>query len=157
MVVPPPLRRLHGMSQPEQLIVSGCQAPRFRSAPRNYHLLDDDAFINVLAEYNGTPQMVLENRELMDLLLPALRADFSLAETYRYRGGPQLDLPITLLAGEYDDIRDEGQVDGWALETSHALSTVWFDGGHFFIDTHRQQVVDRVRATLSKVPEPLPG
>ncbi len=147
--------RLHGMSLPRQLIVSGCQAPQFRSVPRNYHLLDDDAFIDVLGVYKGTPRMVLENRELMDLLMPALRADFSIAETYRYRGGPQLGLPITLFAGEHDDIRGEGQVDGWGRESSHPLSTIWFDGGHFFIDTHRQQVVDQVRAALSNVHEPL--
>jgi len=141
--------RLHGMSLPIHLIVSGCQAPQFRSPPKGYHQLKDDAFISVLREYNGTPEQVLENRELMDLLLPAIRADFSLAENYRYRGGPVLNLPITLFAGEHDDIRAEGQVNGWSLETSQPLHTFWFDGGHFFVDTHRRQVLEQLDMALS--------
>ncbi|UJB20532.1 MULTISPECIES: thioesterase II family protein [Lysobacter] len=143
--------RLHGINGPARLIVSGCQAPQHRSPSKQYHTLADDALIDVLRDYNGTPPQVLQSRELMELVLPTIRADFSLAENYRYRTGPLLNLPISVFAGERDDNRGEGQVDGWSRETSQDCRVVWFDGGHFFIDSQRSQVLEQVGIELAEL------
>jgi medium-chain acyl-[acyl-carrier-protein] hydrolase len=111
--------------------------------------LSDEQFTEVLREYEGTPPEVLESRELMELLLPAIRADFAIAENYRYRHGPLLSMPISVFAGRDDPNKEPGQVDGWQKETSGACQVSWFDGGHFFVNSQRAAVLERLNAELT--------
>lgn len=134
------------LPQPVHLFVSGCQAPQWRDPARGLHLLGDEALIEVLRDYNGTPPEVLADRELLALLLPMIRADFSLAETYRYQPGARLAVPVTALAGRGEAYRLPEQVLGWQDETSAAFSSHWFDGDHFFLNPRR----DAVLATIAR-------
>jgi surfactin synthase thioesterase subunit len=145
-----------GLPTPEHVIVSGCDAPRHRKKNRALHLLPDDDLLDVLRGYNGTPPEILANRELMKLLLPAVRADFAISETYVYRDDFVLDRPITVLAGEHDERDTPEAVDAWRQETSGRCDIHWFDGDHFFIHPHRDAVIARVRHALaSAAPAPL--
>lgn len=130
-----------GLRQPQQLIVSGCAAPQHRNPPSDRHKLPDDQFIEMLKDYNGTPPELLQNDELMNLVLPMLRADFGLVEDYRYQHGAPLKLPITVLAGRLDDRVSPLQVDGWAKETTGECRTRWFEGDHFFLHAHRADIL----------------
>lgn len=138
-----------GAPLPRRLFVSGVHAPRYRINDRNYHLLDDVGLIDVLRNYGATPPEILAQQELLTLLLPVIRADFAMAETYAYRPGPVLPVPITALAGREDDHRSPEQVDGWSLETTAAFDAHWYDGGHFFLNRHRADIISLV---LSKLP-----
>lgn len=138
--VPPPLR----------LLVSGANAPQRRPPSRMLHRLPDEALLEELRSYEGTPQELLDERELMALLLPTLRADFCMVETYRYHPGPQLAVPLTVLAGRADARVSADGVAAWALETSGTSDCTWHDGGHFFIETHARAVLDGIRATLAQ-------
>jgi medium-chain acyl-[acyl-carrier-protein] hydrolase len=72
-----------GLPGPACLFISGCSAPR--NLPReNLHLLGDDALIDALREFNGTPPEALANRELIEIFLPVIRADLMLADSYVY-------------------------------------------------------------------------
>lgn len=138
---------LRNVKLPVQLFVSGCGAP-LRHAPDETKNLSDDAFIDLLREYNGTPLEVLNNCELMDFLLPSIRSDFNLLESYHYRPGKQLPLPISVLAGRSDtDITPEELLD-WQFETSEQCHLHWFDGDHFFIQPSQAEVVAHVNATI---------
>lgn len=148
--------RLHGMQLPMHLFVSGCQAPQFRSPSRQLHTFSDDAFIEVLRQYEGTPPEVLESRELISLLLPTIRADFALAENYRYRYAPLLPMPVSAFAGTNDDNKAPGQVDGWQKETSHACKITWFEGGHFFLNSQRDAVLKQINDELALTSELTP-
>lgn len=135
---------------PTRLFLSGCQAPQFRDEPKNYHLLDDDALIDVLKYYNGTPPEVLADKDLLAMLLPTVRADFAMAETYRYTPKAPLSVPITAFAGLGEERRSSGQVAGWALETEGDFEYHWFEGDHFFIHGQRRQVLERVASSLAR-------
>ncbi|MDL5365579.1 alpha/beta fold hydrolase [Xanthomonas sp. NCPPB 2654] len=157
---------LHGVVVPERLFMSGCHAPQFRSPSRQLHTLPDGAFIDELRHYNGTPAEVLESRELMALMLPTIRADFAIAENYRYRPGPLLQIPISVYAGLQEENKGHGQVEGWQKETSADLRTTWFEGGHFFINSERGAVLEQLDAELlellgaiggKRVAQPYPG
>lgn len=139
-----------GAARPRHLFVSGCHAPRFRGPPKGYHLLDDDSLVKVLRDYNGTPSEVLADRELVAMLLPSIRADFELVDTYRYRPGAELDVPMTAWAGRDDERSTPDQVSGWGLETTGPFDEVWFDGGHFFIHEHRPRVLAQLAASLAE-------
>ncbi|WP_323145073.1 thioesterase II family protein [Massilia phyllosphaerae] len=141
------LQRL-GLAQPAHLIVSGCAAPRHRKPPRQLHLLPTDDLIETLREYNGTPHEILAHRELMDLLLPTIRADFALVETYRYDEGPLLTLPLTVLAGRADDAAEPALRAQWQRETLGPCRIEWFEGDHFFINGAREAVLAAIRFAL---------
>jgi medium-chain acyl-[acyl-carrier-protein] hydrolase len=139
---------LHHLPLPQHLFASGCNAPQKRNPSENLHLLSDDDLIAKLQTFNGTPPDVLAHRELMELVLPTIRADFSLVETWQYRPMPLLNLPITVLAGKRDDRSSPEQAEAWQLETQGPSRVVWFEGDHFFIHGENDAVLAHVQATL---------
>ncbi len=137
-------------AMPAHLFVSGCEPPRKpRPSWRPWHDLGADELIARLAEFNGTPPEVLANQELMALLLPGIRADFRMAARYTCQGEGSLALPITALAGRDDAIVAKESVQDWAAETTGSFRLHWFDGGHFFIDTARREVLRILNAECS--------
>lgn len=128
------------LPQPVHLIASGTSAPQKRTPPDNLHLMSDNDLIVELGKYNGTPPEVLAHRELMELVLPCIRADFALVETYQYRPMPLLTLPLTVFSGRLDDRVSEEQVNYWQRESSGDTNIRWFSGGHFFINTEPKEV-----------------
>ncbi|MYM28006.1 alpha/beta fold hydrolase [Duganella sp. CY15W] len=145
--------KLRLLPQPCQLMVSGSAAPGMRKPGRNLHLLPDEDLMTELKSYNGTPAAVLESAELMAMLLPMIRADFGLVDSYRYRLAPLLDMPLTVLAGRGDPHVTQDQASAWSTETSADSRVIWLEGDHFFIHGARAAVLDAVRDTLTgKVP-----
>ena len=138
-----------GRATPLHLVVSGCEAPQQRATGRRLHALPHDELIEALKEYNGTPPEVLAHAELMTLLMPAIRSDFALAETYRYHAGPPLRMPVTMLCGRSDDHVAPGQMAGWELETQGQGRLHCFDGDHFFIHSSRTAVLACLNTTLA--------
>lgn len=140
--------RVQNLRLPQHLFASGCNAPQARNPSENLHLLSDDDLIAKLQTFNGTPPDVLAHRELMQLVLPTIRADFSLAETWQYRPLPLLNLPITVLAGKQDDRSTAPQAQAWQRETEGPCRVIWFEGDHFFIHGENDAVLAQVQATL---------
>jgi medium-chain acyl-[acyl-carrier-protein] hydrolase len=138
-----------GLPMPVRLFASGCAAPQRRGAEKALHRLPDDELIAALADYNGTPPELLAHRELMALLLPMLRADFSLVGNYVYQNAPLLNVPITVLAGKDDQHVTFEQAAAWSLESSASSNVEWLDGDHFFIEQNTKSVLDCIRRHLA--------
>jgi surfactin synthase thioesterase subunit len=139
----------NALPMPTRLIVSGTDAPQSRSPSKNLHKMPNDELIEALGGYNGTPPEVLENRELMELVLPTIRADFSLAENYEYKIGLPLSLPIVVFAGKLDDHLSLEQVAAWQKETSNECQVHWFEGDHFYINTEKELLIECLKAELA--------
>ncbi len=139
----------HGRALPGRLIASGCDAPRFRSPVRALHELEGDAFLEALAQYNGTPPELLAHRELIALVSPAIRADFFMAAHYNYREAPLLPLPIDVFAGREDADSNLDELGAWQHETGTACTLRWFDGDHFFIQSRQAEVMAALREVLA--------
>lgn len=88
--------------EPVHLFVSGRRAPQIPFSEPFIHTLPEPAFLDKLRQFNGTPKAVLENVELMQMLLPTLRADFAVIESYIYAASPPLECPITVFGGLQD-------------------------------------------------------
>ncbi len=140
--------RRHKLPMPVHLIVSGCNAPPLRGKSKRLHELPDDQLIEKLRDYNGTPREILDNRDLMRLLLPAVRADFALGADYHYEAEAPLPIPLTALSGKNDKHVEAGDLRAWQKETSVAYREHWFDGDHFFINEARQLVLDCLATEL---------
>jgi medium-chain acyl-[acyl-carrier-protein] hydrolase len=131
---------------PVHLFVSGHQAPQVDFDREPIHALPHEQFIKKLREFNGMPKEVLEHDELMEIMVPVLRADFAMAETYFYEKDAPLDCPITACGGLDDKYVDHEGLNLWAQQTSKTFSLRMFPGDHFYLNHDRDlllQVISR--------------
>ena len=132
-------------SQPQVLFVSAYGAPHIPNPNHPIHDLSDVEFIKSLQDLNGLPAEVVSNTELMDLLLPVLRADFEAIENYQYAHSEQrLRCPIIAFGGADDSHVDRTRLDAWAYHTNNDFRSKIFSGDHFFINTARRSVIDSI-------------
>ncbi len=135
---------------PRQLIVSARRAPHLPDpTPRIYHLPVPE-FMQELKRLNGTPEEALVNSELMELMLPLLRADFELCQTYEFTPGPPLSCGITALAGSRDANVPIAHVDAWAAYSSGQFRRHVVEGDHFFLNSALDRVLALVQADLDR-------
>jgi medium-chain acyl-[acyl-carrier-protein] hydrolase len=144
-------RRLHrlGAPLPVELFVSACPPPH-RTPSEAVHRLPDGAFKERLRELGGTPSPVLECLELMDLLLPVLRADLTAFETYDHEPGPPLPIRMTVFGGAGDRLVAGAILEEWRRHTCERFAVRVFPGDHFFLHSQEEAVVATVAATLGR-------
>ncbi|MCD9006287.1 alpha/beta fold hydrolase [Luteimonas sp. XNQY3] len=137
-----------GLVPPRLLIASGSRAPHLPGRRAPVHDLPDDLFKEWLRAFGGTPHALLDDAEFMDLLMPALRADFSIADQYRAEPAP-LPCPVQVLTGSHDtDVTPEESQAWMALSNGHCdIHSI--DGGHFFIHSHAEQVLSHIKDAIS--------
>ncbi len=140
--------RRRNCRMPLRLFVSGSPTPEHRE-PRPLHVLDDDAFIVELRRFSGTPSDILENKEIMSFFLPILRADFTVDETYEYRPGQPLPVPITAFCGTEDPEATPGEMEGWKRHTTAEFDLRLMRGGHFFLNEPDNCLLDMVHEILA--------
>ncbi|MGI5254866.1 thioesterase II family protein [Actinacidiphila glaucinigra] len=122
----------HGDRAPARLLVSGCGGPGTPQRRRGRADWSDDELVAELRRMGGTPEEVLAIPTLLEVILPPLRADYSIFESFADPGGPQLRCPVSVLGGEDDDITPEDLGRWWAV-TGADVSPRLFPGGHFFL------------------------
>jgi medium-chain acyl-[acyl-carrier-protein] hydrolase len=143
------LRKLNQPS-PAHLIVSGRSAPHLPDTDPQTHDLPEKEFLEELRRLNGTPAEALDHPELMQLMLPILRADFAICETYSYEDRPVLDCPITALGGLDDANVSREELASWRERTSGAFTMRMFPGDHFYLHTSQSPLLETVTALLTK-------
>ena len=135
--------RANHLSTPNQLFVSACGAPHLPEVNPKIHQLPDDEFMYELDKLNGIPAE-LKHPEAMKLLLPIVRADFQLVETYEYHPDEPLNFPISAF-GALDDLRvNRERIDAWVIHTQAKFESHFFSGGHFFINKAREHILKLV-------------
>jgi medium-chain acyl-[acyl-carrier-protein] hydrolase len=144
------LRRLR-RAGPVRLFVSGVRAPHLPDHDPPIRDLPDAEFIAKLGALNGTPANLLGNQELMDLLMPVLRADCELSETYSYEDDEPLDCSIVVFAGDADPRTPVESVGPWRRHTAAAFAVEVFSGDHFYVMTAQKDVTSRLSAHLAPV------
>jgi len=144
------LRRRY-RTQPAHLFVSGCRAPQIAPTKPPTYNLPDGRFLEELRRLNGTPEEVLGNPEIMQLMEPLLRADFEVAETYTYTQTAPLDCPITAFGGLGDEEVNRTEVKAWCEQTSAAFSLQMFPGDHFFLHTSQTLLLQTIAHQLQRL------
>jgi len=133
---------------PVALFLSGCGAPKPRPAANPIHLLPDDGFLAEVRRLGGTPPTVLADAEMMSLVLPRLRADIQLYESYSFSGGPALAVPISAFGGLDDVESPRDELAGWARLTTGAFSLQLFPGDHFYLNSQRAALLRAIGGAL---------
>jgi medium-chain acyl-[acyl-carrier-protein] hydrolase len=129
------LQTLPHVPQPLHLLVSGRRAPHLPESDAPMHALPADQFIAEIGRrYGGIPAEVLRERELLDLLLPGLRADMTAIETHVHIAKSPLACPVTAFGGDADPRATVTQLAAWQSHTLAASRVQTFPGGHFYLN-----------------------
>jgi medium-chain acyl-[acyl-carrier-protein] hydrolase len=145
-------RRLRKQQWPEpvRMFVSACSAPQLLYHGPIRHTLTEVDFLEELRRLNGTPRAVLENAELMELLLPVLRADFAVYETYQYLPEPPLHCPIAVFGGLQDSGVRRGDLEAWRAQTRAACTLRMLPGDHFYLHSAEALLLDALHQELAQ-------
>lgn len=143
--------RAQGIRMPRHLFLSG--RPGYELFPR--HRIDppipDSALIGMLSALNGTPEGVFANKELLDFMLPPLRADMTLVQTHRHRHERPLSCGITAFGGLNDPTVDKDGLTRWRSLTSGPFRLHMFEGDHFFLNTNPAPLLDIIARTMTRL------
>jgi surfactin synthase thioesterase subunit len=126
------IRRQYGV-HPVRLFVSASRAPQVLLRDSPIHALPEREFLAELRRLNGTPSELLDHEELMEIMLPVLRADFAVYETYVYSTDPPLNCPISAFGGVDDRRVNYRDLEAWRTQTNLSFSLRMFPGDHFFL------------------------
>ncbi|WP_437314687.1 thioesterase II family protein [Sorangium sp. So ce385] len=137
-----------GRPPPSRLVVSACAAPHLLQTASGLHTLPDASLARAIGDrYGAIPQQVMADPELLSSLLPAFRTDFTLLETYRYRPGPPLTVPLEVLGGDRDAVSLES-LEAWRGHTTSSFRIHRFAGGHFYFREDLRALLDVLGAVL---------
>jgi medium-chain acyl-[acyl-carrier-protein] hydrolase len=136
------LLRREGKPQPVHLFVSSSDAPHLGSTLQPIYDLPEPELMDELRRLNGTPKAAFEHPELMQLLLPLIRADFAVCQTYVYSDEPPLDCTISAFGGKQDPDVSRESLNQWRRHTTSAFSLRMLEGDHFFLHQGRQRFLD---------------
>jgi medium-chain acyl-[acyl-carrier-protein] hydrolase len=140
-----------GGPAPVHLFLSGHESPQHIKVSVPIGSMSDEALIAKLLRYDGTPQEILREPELLQLILPPIRADFELLESWRHVPEAPLDVPVTVLGGKEDTTVSADMLEGWRDHVAGPFSHHQFPGGHFFIHTEEIAVLDVISRVLSGI------
>ncbi len=141
--------RRNQLPTPEYLFAAAHRAPQYPQHGSAVHQLPDPEFIRAVRRLGGTPEAVLQHEELMQMLLPILRADFTIYETYVYDDKPPLACPISAFGGEQDHTVSVQELEGWHAQTLAAFSLRILPGNHFFLHSGQDLLLQSISQDLT--------
>lgn len=144
--------RRNAAPMPARLFLSACPALHLRSRPPEpiTHLSDTE-FLEQLAVRYGTPREVMNSEDVRQTVLPALRADLLVGESYRYDPEPPLEVPISSF-GAFDDPEvSQEEAESWREQTTADFRLRMLPGNHFFLTTERRQLYKAIVEDLQVV------
>lgn len=136
------------------LIVSGRAGPRpvrRGTPPAAVQPPTDEALVDALRALGGTPPEILDLPDMLELLLPPMRADYDLLADYEPRWLPPLPVPITALVGRADPTVDLAGVRTWREACDAPFIAREVAGGHFYLQANADEVADAISDALISI------
>jgi medium-chain acyl-[acyl-carrier-protein] hydrolase len=134
---------------PVQIFVGARGAPHLKHGTDTF-LLPDDEFIAELRRIQATPEEILSDPDLIQFFLPTVRADFEIAQGYRFTEAPRISCPITAFGGQTDADVLPQHMEPWGMHTNAGHAVHLYPGGHFFLNEAKREVLNTIAAELSK-------
>ena len=140
------------LAAPLHLFVGASPAPQVPWLHSLTHGLTEDDFLReIQRRYGGMPAQIMDDPELRALVVPALRADVTMMETYQYQPGPPFDFGITAFTGNRDPVVKRPSVDEWRHQTTSIFHCQELDGDHFFTQSARPQLLETIAAGVVRL------
>ena len=132
-----------------RIFASGRRAPSCHRDER-VHLLGDDGVVAELKRLAGTDSSLLGDEEVLRMIMPALRSDYTAAETYRCEPGVTVESPLTALTGDSDPKTTVEEAEEWRQHTRGDFALRVFPGGHFYLTAQAAEVIGVLAEHLTK-------
>lgn len=140
------------LPEPRFVVVSGGRPPHIPYGGPAYHLMPDAQLISEMRRRGGMPESILATPDLLELLLPTLRADLEFGAGYLRPLGPPLRAPLLVLSGTEDDVVSRAELDGWRAQAQHYLGEHTLRGNHFFIFADQERLFELLHQACSGFP-----
>jgi medium-chain acyl-[acyl-carrier-protein] hydrolase len=124
--------RRRGGRHPDHLIVAAQPAPQRPRSNLKVDAISNREFILQLQDKRDADLLTM-NRELRDLVIPGLRADFALCANYDYEEERPMTFPIAALGGSRDRSVSQADLSAWQKQTTGRFELRNIDGDHFFL------------------------
>ncbi|MEV5879665.1 alpha/beta fold hydrolase [Streptomyces sp. NPDC052101] len=135
------------------LVVSSHPAPGSVRREPTWALPRPD-FLQQVVTDGYLPSQLLANEELLDIVEPALRADYELVDSYElelYEGGANEPVPVPTVAvfGRDDHTVQRAQIDAWSALTTGPFRVVSLPGGHDMPSSRPAELAAAIREALA--------
>lgn len=137
-----------GQPMPVYLFASGRTSPCTLRTLMVVDMTDDLFLESVLARYNPIPDLILNNKELMKIVLETSRADFLMIEKYVYHKREPLSCSIIAFSGSEDREVDIHKVRKWKEHTSKNFDLIILEGNHLFLNDQAESIMHFIRQAL---------
>ncbi|PIE58002.1 MAG: putative thioesterase [Desulfobulbus propionicus] len=141
--------RRKSLPSPLHLLVAAARAPHIPE-PSPLHHLPEEELVEGLKRFSGTPNAILENKEIMRLYIPIIRADLAIEETYNHKKEDPLDIPISAFYGSNDKEGPKDVMIPWNKYTSKEFLIHKIEGNHFFINSSTESLLSAISYDLER-------
>lgn len=135
---------------PTHLFISSRAAPDNQTGQRTFDLPLSMFLTQLEEKYGALPSGLKDNAEIQEMLLPPLRSDLQLIETYVCRDLTQVRVPITAFAGQSDNEAQLEKLTGWQKFTSKNFNYRILKGGHFLPKEEMDKMATEINAILNR-------
>jgi pyochelin biosynthetic protein PchC len=132
------------------LFVSGYPGPGYDESRRDPATLSDDELVADMNVLGGTNPAVLDNPDLRQLFLPAVRADYRIIAGHRITVRRVIEAPVVAYYGDRDEDIDERSVSAWSTVTNSTFTAQSFNGGHFYLIEHAKDLITDLFSHLTR-------
>lgn len=135
----------------ERLCVSSRKAPH-KVTPKDAYLGGDQAIVAEVQRLGGTDAALLDDPELHELVMPAIRADFTIVGTYRPPSAPPVAAPVTAYVGDRDPDIGPDDMRAWSQVTTGRFDLRVLPGDHFYLAEQRDGLIRDISRHLLEAP-----
>lgn len=147
-----------GRPSPFHVVVSAHKSADVPADVPPMYIYADDKLADVVRSLGLVPIEALANEELLhNFILPPLRADFELAETYDRNLPTPLRAAISAIGGGQDETVNANDLDEWRRLTTSRFARIMFDGDHFYTHSMTEEVVSTLLREIGEVKAKLPA
>ncbi|MBN1904155.1 MAG: thioesterase [Deltaproteobacteria bacterium] len=131
---------------PIHMFISAARAPHLTEPIHDalHYKMEDKEFIDKLIKLGGMAEEVLKDKEILDIVLPILRADIEMLNTMEFKEEEPLSCGMTVLYGEFDNRVSREDAEAWSTHTNHDFRLTMITGKHLFINTHQAQIIELI-------------
>lgn len=108
----------------------------------------DDSELRINMNYSDIEESPYVN-ELLEVILPTLKNDYAICDSYQYIKKDKLSIPIIVFGGLKDKIHSPKTIEKWCDETNVGFSSFYYPGGHFFIKESFQSIIDDILKNIN--------
>jgi surfactin synthase thioesterase subunit len=127
-----------GGRAPEAVVVSSANSPRrqldghdmWPNSPKEADA--DDRLMSWMKSFGLIPQHALDDHDLREMAVELMRADLRVRDSFTYRPGSVVDVPLQLFTGLADEVIEPNTADHWRELAGGAFRHDVLPGSHFY-------------------------